>query len=121
MRLGRKWFFNGELAAFSNHYFVFARQVGIELPEFYEMGFQERLIKPFRAAIRDIEGSWASIIDGLSSAAIEQAERSKFGAIQILAGRSEVDPTAVVTVEDLGVAVASSAADRASGSDEQTR
>jgi hypothetical protein len=31
---GRKWFFNGEFATLSNHYFVFARQVGIDLPKF---------------------------------------------------------------------------------------
>jgi hypothetical protein len=98
---GRKWFFNGELATLSNHYFVFARQVGIDLPEFYEMGFQEQLIKPFRAAIKDIEGSWATVIDGLSDSVIEQAERSRFGALQILEGRREIDPTGVITVEEV--------------------
>ena len=80
---GRKWFFNGEFATLSNHYFVFARHVGIDLPKFYEMGFQEQLLKPFRAVIRDIEMSLATVIEGLSSSAIEQAERSEFGAIQI--------------------------------------
>jgi hypothetical protein len=98
---GRKWFFNGEFVTLSNHYFVFARQVGIDLPKFYELGFQEQLIRPFRAVIKDIERSWATVIEGLSSSAIEQAERSEFGAIQILDGRRETDPTGVVIVEDL--------------------
>lgn len=101
LTFGRKWFFNGEFAAFSNHYFVFARQVGIDLPRFYEMGFEEHLIKPFRAVIRDIETSWSTVIESLSSSAIEQAERSEFGAVQILEGRRETDPTGVVTVEGL--------------------
>lgn len=98
---GRKWFFNGEFATLSNHYFVFARQVGIDLPKSYEMGFQEQLLRPFRAVIRDIEMSWATVIEGLSSSAIEHAERSEFGAIQILEGRRETDPTGIVTFEDL--------------------
>lgn len=97
---GRKWFVDGQLAAFSNHYFVFARQVGIDLPKFYAMGFQEQLIRPFRAVIGDIEGSWTAVLGSLSDVMIEQAERSEFGAVQILEGRREVDPTGVVTVAE---------------------
>lgn len=101
MSFGRKWFFDGEFAAFSNHYFVFARQVGIELPEFYHLGFQEQLLKPFRAAIGDIERSWATVFEGLSGSMIERAEHAQFGAIQVLDGRLETEPAGVVTSEDL--------------------
>lgn len=104
---GRKWFFNGELAALSNSYFVFARQVGIDLPEFYQMGFQEQLIKPFRTAIADIERSWGSVLAGLNDSVIDQAERSKFGAIEVLAYRREIDPSGVVTVEEFRAAAKS--------------
>jgi hypothetical protein len=38
MKFGRKWFFNGRFAAFSSPYFVFAAQVGIDLPQFYQLG-----------------------------------------------------------------------------------
>ena len=98
---GRKWFFNGEFAAFSNHYFVFAQHVGVDLPEFYQMGYQEQLIKPFRAAIKDIESSWPTVIEGLNDSVIEQVEHSRFGAIEILESRREIDPSGVITVEDL--------------------
>jgi hypothetical protein len=107
MRFGRKWFFNGELAALSNSYYVFARHLGIDLPEFYEMGFQEQLIKSFRTAIADIERSWPVVLAGLNDSLIDEAERARFGAIELLAYRREMEPSGVVSVEDLRAATKS--------------
>ncbi len=101
MTFGRKWFFNGQLASLSNSYYFFARLVGIDLPRFYELGFQEQIIEPFRTAITDIERSWATVLAGLSDSVIEKAEGERFGAIEQLRYHREMNPNGVVTVGEL--------------------
>ncbi len=104
MTFGRKWFFDGQFVTLSNSYSYFARAVGIDLPEFYELGFREQLIRPFRTAIGDFEGSLAAVLTGLSHSVIEQAEQARYGAIQQLQYRREINPGGVVTVEPLRAA-----------------
>jgi hypothetical protein len=100
MTFGRKWFFNGKLVALSNSYHVFARHVGMDVPESYSLGYQEQLITPFRAAIADIERSWKRVLAGLDDSVIDEAERSRFGALQHIAYLRQLHPSGVVTVDD---------------------
>lgn len=101
LRFGRRWFVDGKLVTLSNSYYVFARLVGVDLPESYDLGFEEQLVKSLRVPIADVERSWAAVCDGVSDSVIENAERSRYGAMEQLQYFREINPRGVVTVEGL--------------------